>query len=186
MSIHPDCRCSACSLYLKQRFFTSRHPIVIYTCIDVNDVLTFCDFTQSYCNELLMRASAWMTKGNNVWKRKRMFKHATTWHHMPHHQKCAYSAAHAIHGWWSGRGGSGGGKLAYLRICVGLKDNTYKKAIYPQNHWIIFVPRPKHQLSISHMCVKLTLGYLELNNSECAIDIAEFDNVDLQNESHLV
>ena len=32
---------------------------------DVHDVLTFCDFTQSYC-KLLMRASAWITKGNTV------------------------------------------------------------------------------------------------------------------------
>ena len=32
---------------------------------DVHDVLTFCDFTQSYC-KLLMRASAWMAKGNTV------------------------------------------------------------------------------------------------------------------------
>ena len=80
ISIHSDCRCSDCSQYLKIRFFTSRHSICIYTCIDVNDVLTFCDFTQSYCSELLMRASAWMTKGNEAWKRKRML-HATTWHH---------------------------------------------------------------------------------------------------------
>ena len=32
-----------------------------------------------------------------VWKWKRMLKHATTWHLIPHHQTWAYSAAHAIH-----------------------------------------------------------------------------------------
>ena len=35
---------------------------------DVHGVLTFCDFTQSYC-KLLMRASASMTKGNTVKKK---------------------------------------------------------------------------------------------------------------------
>ena len=63
-SSHQDCQGSACSYYLEERFFITsyRHPD-LYTCIDVNevndvhDVLTFCDFTQSYC-KLLMRASA--------------------------------------------------------------------------------------------------------------------------------
>ena len=32
-----------------------------------------------------------------VWKWKRMLKHATTWHHIPHHRTWAYSAAYAIH-----------------------------------------------------------------------------------------
>ena len=75
----------------------SKTPDFYILIVDVNNVLTFCDFTQSYW-KLSVRASAWMTKGNTVWIWKQMFKHATTWHHIPHHQKCAYSAAHTIHG----------------------------------------------------------------------------------------
>ena len=41
---------------LRNSFFTTRSPY-LYACLDVNDVLTLCDFTQSYC-KLLMGASA--------------------------------------------------------------------------------------------------------------------------------
>ena len=50
---------------LRNSFFTTSRSPDLYACLDVNDVLTLCDFTQSYC-KLLMGASAWMTKGNTV------------------------------------------------------------------------------------------------------------------------
>ena len=50
---------------LRNSFFTTSRSPYLYACLDVNDVLTLCDFTQSYC-KLLMGASAWMKKGNTV------------------------------------------------------------------------------------------------------------------------
>ena len=127
--------------------------------------LLFCDFTQSHCNELLMRASAWMTNGNwpcenesgcwNIPRRDILFR--TTIHGNILHE--------------GGGGGVGGGKLAYLSIWVGRKDYTHKKAIYPKNHWIISVSQNTSLVYHTFMWIKLTVWVIiELNKSECAID----------------
>ena len=42
---------------LRNSFFTTTRSPYLYASLDVNDVLTLCDFTQSYC-KLLMGASA--------------------------------------------------------------------------------------------------------------------------------
>ena len=94
-----------------------------------------------------------------VRKWKRVLKHATTWHHIPHHQTWAYSAAHAR------------GKLTYLSIRVERKDYRHKKAIYPKNHWIISVPQNTSLVYHTFMWIKLTVWVItELNKNECAID----------------
>ena len=123
-SIHPDCQCSACSIISQATFFftISRSPD-LYTCFDVNDVLTFCDFTLSYCS-LLMRASAWKTKGNTVEKKADVYD-------MPQSD----IIFRTINPWvivrTVGRGREGS-KLEYLRIRVGPKAAYTHRKVYTQ------------------------------------------------------
>ena len=132
--------------------------------------LLFCDFTQSHCNELLMRVSAWMTKGNwpcenesgcwNMPRRDILFR--ITKHE--HILQPTLSMSHS-------QGGGGGCKLAYLSVRVGRKDYTHKKGIYPKNHWVISVPQNTSLVYHTFMWIKLTVWVIiELNKSECAID----------------
>ena len=121
---------------LRNSFFTTSRSAYLYACLDVNDVLTLCDFTQSYL-QAVNGSICLNDEGKYCENESACLNMPLTWHHIP-----AYSAPPKMrilccplnYPWVvvrAKKGGGGGGYLACLRIRVGPKEYTQKKSCIP-------------------------------------------------------